>query len=398
MSQLYRRNRGFRRRRLLFFRRLRDISVPFFESFRHADRRVKAALLGGAVGVAALAVLCTSLFGDHASAAGVGAARAMSLAAGVEESGVVQIQLSPAPAPTIPPAPTPPPDPTLRKGTEGEAVQQLQARLMELGFLELDEPTQLYGSATKAAVRLFQRQVNFTEDLGLKLDEDGVAGEQTLALIYGANAPKYVAKEGMEGDDITSMQVQLKDMGYMSETTGYYGEKTIAAIKEFQSRNGLSVDGLAGVHTYDLLYSPNAKESATKAQAARSKANISKMIEMARDRVGKPYVLGATGPNKFDCSGLVYYCLKQAGSNRRRLTAAGYSQVGDWEKISSMSKLKKGDLIFFYNNSFSKVGHVGIVISSGMMIDASSANGKVVRRSFATSYWREHFVCGRRPW
>ena len=184
----------------------------------------------------------------------------------------------------------------------------------------------------------------------------------------------------------------------MSATTGYYGEKTIAAIKEFQSRNSLSADGLAGTMTYELLYSPNAKESATKAKEARTKANISKMIEVAKDKLGCKYVLGNTGPNSFDCSGLVYYCLKQAGSNRRRLTAAGYSQVDDWEKITKMSNLKRGDLIFFYNNAYSKVGHVGIVVSSGEMIDASSANGKVVRRSYTSSYWKSHFVCGRRPW
>ena len=114
-----------------------------------------------------------------------------------------------------------------------------------------------------------------------------------------------------------------------------------------------------------------------------------------RDR----YVLGATGPDKFDCSGLVYYCLKEAGSNRNRYNAAGYSRVSDWEKITDINDLKKGDLIFFYNNSFSKVGHVGIVVSSsGKMIDASSSNGEVVRRSYLTSYWKKHFVCGRRPW
>ncbi|MEA5058946.1 MAG: peptidoglycan-binding protein [Candidatus Pelethousia sp.] len=396
MSQFNRKKRSLRRSRLLFFRHLRDYFSPFMESLRHASNRVKLAIAGGMVGVIALLVLCVSLFGKNG--AGTGTAHAMSLSANAEADGIVQIEITPTPVSTIALSPTPTPDPTLRKGVEGEAVQQLQQRLMELGFLELDEPTQLYGPATRAAVRLFQRQINFSEELGLKLDEDGVAGEQTLALIYGENAPKYVAKEGMEGDDITSMQVQLKDMGYMSETTGYYGEKTIAAIKEFQGRNGLSADGLAGVKTYELLYSPNAKESASKAHEARSKANISKMIEIAKDKVGSPYVLGSTGPSKFDCSGLVYYCLKEAGSNRRRLTAAGYSQVDDWEKITSMSKLKKGDLIFFYNNGFSKVGHVGIIISSGMMIDASSANGKVVRRSFSTSYWREHFVCGRRPW
>lgn len=393
MSQLRKRKRGFRRRARLFFRRLRDFSSPFFEGFRRAPKGRKAILLSACAGALAVTILCVSLLGrDKAPAA---AARATAFSAEAGADGLVKIELTPTPAPTL--APTPTPDPVLRRGVESEAVTKLQLRLMDLGYLELDEPTQLYGPATEAAVRLFQRQVGYTEGLE-PIDQDGWAGEQTLALLYSESAPKYVVKEGMEGDDITQMQTQLKDMGYMRETTGYYGEKTIAAIKEFQNRNGLSPDGLAGTKTYELLYSPNAKESASKAKEARTKANISKMIEVAKDKLGSKYILGKTGPSTFDCSGLVYYCLKQAGSNRRRLTAAGYSQVSDWEKITSMSKLKKGDLVFFYNNSFSKVGHVGIVVSSGMMIDASSSEGKVVRRSFTTSYWKKHFVCGRRPW
>ena len=64
-----------------------------------------------------------------------------------------------------------------------------------------------------------------------------------------------------------------------------------------------------------------------------------------------------------------------------------------------MDDLKKGDLICFYSDNFSKVGHIGIIINnSGEMIDASSRNSKVVRRTYESSYWREHFYCGRRPW
>lgn len=313
----------------------------------------------------------------------------------------VEIKTAETPEPTpdaAQPIPTPTPDMGFCKGAENEIVQVIQERLMELGYLELDESTQKYGSQTEAAVRLFQRQVNFTDGTAEKLDEDGICGAMTLTYLFADDAPHYVVKFGMEGEDITNMQLQLKDLGYISATTGYFGEKTVVAMKEFQGRNGLSQDGLAGERSFELLYSPNARESKSKSQTARTRASVSKMIEVAKGKMGCKYVLGNTGPNSFDCSGLVYYCLREAGSNRRRLNAAGYSQVSDWTKITSMSKLKKGDLIFFYNNAKTKVGHVGIVIHSGEMIDASSANGKVVRRSYTSSYWKSHFVCGRRPW
>lgn len=311
----------------------------------------------------------------------------------VQQGGQVEIRI------TASPTPSPTPDPTLKRGMESEDVKKLQERLMELNYLDIDEPTLLYGPQTEAAVQLFQRQLNFTDGYNsVPVIEDGIAGVQTLALIYSDDAPRYVIKEGMAGTDIKAMQEQLVDLGYMKKTTSYYGTETVTAIKAFQKRNSLSSDGLAGEKTVELLYSDEAIESESKAKEARTKANIEKMISVAKSKLGCRYILGARGPKTFDCSGLVYYCLNQAGSNRRRLNAAGYSRISEWDKISSINDLKRGDLIFFYDKNFTKVGHVGIIISSSEMIDASSNKGKVVQRSYKTSYWRSHFVCGRRPW
>lgn len=303
------------------------------------------------------------------------------------------LMFAPSPTPSPTPEPTPTPDPTLQKGMEGdERIAELQQRLMDLGYMADDEPTLLFGSITEASVRLFQRQHD--------LDQDGIAGAKTLDLIFSDAAMKYTLQEGFEGSDVESFQRQLKDLGYLSKVTGYYGTETIDAVKSFQEVNGLSRDGLAGVKTFNLINSDSAKAHPSKAKEERRRANILEMIDIAKSKLGCKYVLGAEGPEKFDCSGLVYYCLKQGGSNRRRLNAAGYSQVSDWEKITSLTsgELEKGDLLFFYNNARSKVGHVGIYIGGGEMIDASSSNGKVVRRSCLTSYWKSHFVCARRPW
>ncbi len=297
---------------------------------------------------------------------------------------------TPSVTPTAIPTPSPTPDPTLKRGDENERVTELQERLMDLDYLDIDEPTLLFGPATEDAVQRFQRQIG--------AQKDGIAGPETLALIYADEAPKYLLKLGMEGDDVTELQQQLIDLGYMSHATGYFGDETTAALKAFQERNKLSADGLAGPATMERLYSDDAVMSPAKAKEKRRKANVDEMIATAKKQLGKKYILGKRGPDTFDCSGLVYYCLKMAGSNRNRLTAAGYSNVSDWEKITDINKLKAGDLILFYSDNFSKVGHVGIIISSSLMIDASSSNGKVVKREYKTSYWKKHFVCGRRPW
>jgi len=81
----------------------------------------------------------------------------------------------------------------------------------------------------------------------------------------------------------------------------------------------------------------------------------------------------------------------------RRLNAAGLSKTSSWKKITDLSDVQRGDLLFFKSDDSNSIGHVGIYIGGGEMIDASSANGKVVRRSAKTSYWRRNFVVARRP-
>ena len=345
----------------------------------HMNKRLRLVLLCAAAVLAAALVLIFALPGK----------------APVQQASVdMPVPTYSAPTPSPSPLPTTPPDvtkdPTMQKGDENADVQVLQERLMVLGYLDIDESTQLFGPATKMAVEYFQRQND--------LDQDGIAGIETLNEIFADDAPKYMLLEGTRGEDVDSLQRQLIDLGYMNKATGYYGTETKKAVEDFQKTNRITVDGKTGPQTLDLIYSPNAKPSPDKAEEIRRRANINEMIACAQKQLGKRYIRGNEGPNSFDCSGLVYYCLKTAGSNRGRYNAAGYSKVSEWETISSMSKLQKGDLLFFWDSGKTKVGHVGICIGGGMMIDASSSNGKVVKRSYNTAYWKKMFVRGKRPW
>jgi cell wall-associated NlpC family hydrolase len=121
------------------------------------------------------------------------------------------------------------------------------------------------------------------------------------------------------------------------------------------------------------------------------------MISVALKQVGKRYSLGKNGPDLFDCSGLAYYCLQAVNVYCRRLSAAGFSQMTSWTKINSMGSIKKGDLLFYKSDDSSSVGHVAIYIGGGMMVDASSSNGKVMKRSCTGTWCRRNFVFARRP-
>lgn len=124
--------------------------------------------------------------------------------------------------------------------------------------------------------------------------------------------------------------------------------------------------------------------------------SASGLCDAARDQMGKPYVWGDRGPDSFDCSGMVYYCMKSCGLNVSRRSSYSYADNTAWTLVESISDLKAGDLLFFKSDDKDKVSHTGIYVGGGSFIHASSSSGKVIKSSISTSYWTRNFVCGRR--
>ena len=63
-----------------------------------------------------------------------------------------------------------------------------------------------------------------------------------------------LSKYGSRGDEVRQIQTKLKRWGYYSgNVDGIYGSKTLAAVKWFQSKNGLTADGIAGKKTLEAM-------------------------------------------------------------------------------------------------------------------------------------------------
>ena len=146
---------------------------------------------------------------------------------------------------------------TLRPGDTGAAVRTMQATLYELGYYDGSRDG-VYGATTQDAVRAFQIRNKVTP-------VDGIAGNKTLTKLYSGTAVAAAAKtteyktlrKGDRGDEVVQMQDSLQQLGYLAAVTGYYDDATVAAVRSFQSRNGLSVDGSAGQETLAVLYGRN---------------------------------------------------------------------------------------------------------------------------------------------
>ncbi|HEY2505406.1 MAG TPA: NlpC/P60 family protein [Streptosporangiaceae bacterium] len=85
-------------------------------------------------------------------------------------------------------------------------------------------------------------------------------------------------------------------------------------------------------------------------------------LRLALTKRGDPYVWGAAGPSSFDCSGLVVWSYGQLGISLMHFTGDLWNEG---EHVSR-SELEPGDLVFFYAD----LGHVGIYLGDGMMVDA----------------------------
>ncbi|MBO0806203.1 MAG: C40 family peptidase [Nocardiopsaceae bacterium] len=101
-------------------------------------------------------------------------------------------------------------------------------------------------------------------------------------------------------------------------------------------------------------------------------------INYAQQQIGKPYVWGATGPDAFDCSGLVMMAYRTAGIDIARTSQQQWAT----EKHVPGSRVQPGDLVFFAGSDGTPTapGHVGLVIAPGKMIEAY-ATGYPVRVS-----------------
>lgn len=133
------------------------------------------------------------------------------------------------------------------------------------------------------------------------------------------------------------------------------------------------------------LATPRKKKARRSVQAS---GNASAVIALARSEAGKKYAWGATGPNSFDCSGLVQYVFsKAAGVNVSRTT---YSQVKQGRAVS-LKSLQPGDLLFW--GSTNAPYHVGIYLGNNQYIHAATPSQGVIVQTLSSYFYPS---CARR--
>ena len=292
-------------------------------------------------------------------------------------------------------------------GEQSEIVKKYQNRLIALGYLS-GEADGNFGLSTQNAIRAFQSRNDQVVD--------GYLGPDTRHILDSESAKPFGMRLGEQSSDVQNMQKLLAKYGYLpsDKASGYFGELTKDAVLSFQRTNGLTADGTVGAKTLQILQSNSAKSKPKNSRngnngnsrrgggntggggnaapsgglssgsgGATVSGSASALISIASSKIGSPYVWGSKGPNSFDCSGFVYWCLNQAGVGTSYMTSSGWRSPGRFKKVGA-SELQEGDIVVVR-------GHVGIYAGGGSVIDASSSNGRVVHRSFS-GWWSKNFI------
>ncbi|MBR6054635.1 MAG: C40 family peptidase [Bacteroidales bacterium] len=123
------------------------------------------------------------------------------------------------------------------------------------------------------------------------------------------------------------------------------------------------------------------------------------LISYAKTFMGTPYLLGATGPDKYDCSSFVRKAYSGIGLDIPRYT---WTQIKVGKEIDDVQELRRGDLVFFgKRQGVREIGHIGIVVD----VDLARCNftfihcavsGGVELQKFSHPYYLMRYMTARR--
>lgn len=198
-------------------------------------------------------------------------------------------------------------------------------------------------------------------------DEDGntPVPETVTQLIVNVHLRSMTYREAAEYYRFDESQMQLLEEMMSPAYTKYY-----AAL--------IGVDLLGGAdYTEIISHLPSNSKGADVVRAALTK-------------LGCPYVWGAKGSTKFDCSGLAYWAIHEVDpelGDHMYTNAAGQAKYcHDRGLLVAWSELEPGDLVFWVNKKcegchrWKEIHHVGIYVGEGKVVEASSSKGCVVVR------------------
>jgi peptidoglycan DL-endopeptidase CwlO len=173
--------------------------------------------------------------------------------------------------------------------------------------------------------------------------------------------------------DIDTYTATTKNYNERQAALKATGQKQIAEANELDKRKKKIEADLKKLYAMRTAAFGKATEPGTKytGTVPSIPGSAGKAVSFAYGAIGVMYSYGADGPNGYDCSGLTSAAWRAAGKSLPHNAAAQYRATS---RISR-AQLQPGDLVFYRS-----LGHVGLYVGGGQIIDASRAGQPVKKR------------------
>lgn len=223
--------------------------------------------------------------------------------------------------------------------------------------------------------------VNVRSGAGTSYRSIRIASKGSKCYILGLNDGWYKVIFGNSIGYIRSDFLELTELPYENRDSSnspkfYRGGKSTGTAPSAAALNG------------------NNTSSNSNSTSASAPSNVTgaQILAEAQKYLGTPYVFGGASPAGFDCSGFVYYVLKQLGFSPYRTPADQYKHGTSVTKAN----LKVGDIVFFAGTYASGISHVGIYAGNGQFIHSPNSRSTVSYSDLTTGYWSDHYYGARR--
>jgi peptidoglycan DL-endopeptidase CwlO len=277
-------------------------------------------------------------------------------------------------------------------GEEYDAAgQQLAAAKSRLNQVtkQSDHAQQQYNqaSATLAAVAVAgYENSGETSVIGLLTsgNPDAVLSQASLVLQIEGTHNQEAQQLLTSANELTTMkqQRQRTESGVQQLTAQYAGQKS--SMTKLLNQQKAMLDSLTAQQQAQVAAASVGSSTTTgtvttaAAYTGPTTSQADQAVAFAYAQLGKPYVWGATGPDSYDCSGLMYAAWGAAGVTLPRDT---YSEWAGLPHIP-MSDLQPGDLILYNGES-----HVAMYVGGGYIIDAPHTGAVVEKLPESTSWY-----------
>jgi peptidoglycan DL-endopeptidase CwlO len=203
-------------------------------------------------------------------------------------------------------------------------------------------------------------------------DGDGIADVYDPADAI-AGAAKYLVEHGV--------QQNVAGAIFAYNHSDSYVQLVLANAGNYAS-GGFTVSPVTAAEVPNCLPGINQVADETGVGAVPNNT-VAMAISFAEAQIGKPYLFGGTGPDAFDCSGLVMMAYRAAGVDIPRTS----QQQWTWGPQVPAGQAEPGDLVFFAgaDGTPTAPGHVGLVIGHDEMIEAYATGFPIRVSAFGTS-------------